>query len=464
MQKKKEGYMSGNGGAKEYYIKLKTAEKAAYGFWGFGSDLVFQTVTIYLTFFYTDIFGISAAQVTTLFLVARVWDAINDPMMGALCEKFHFKMGKYRSWMFYLAIPYGISTLLVFTTPNIGTMKVAFAWVTYIAFSMLFTGMIIPATSLSSSMTQDPVERTSLNSFRMFCSGVGGVACAILVPYISTNFGATTAQGYQIAMGVLAVIMVISFMVAAVVCKERVPEVESAEPFRFRDVFEQFSKNKPLLLLFVLYLAAYTFNIMVSSVGTYFVTYNMGRSDLLSTFSLMQTLPSIVPLLFVPLMVRHMGKKKVALLGCSISLIGCILVFLSPNTMIVPIFAGKAIGAFGYGILLGILWSTLPDTVEYGEYVTGRRCGGVIYSLASFSIKISLTIAGIVPTIVLGAVGYVANGVQTEQCLFAIKALNSLIPAIFLVVGLVAFSRYNLTEKRFEEIVEELHERHNNKR
>lgn len=446
---------------KRYYVKIKSGEKVAYGFWGFGSDLVFQTITIYLTFFYTDIFGISPAQVTALFLVARIWDAINDPLMGAICEKLHFKMGKYRSWMFYLAIPYGISTILLFTTPNSPAVKVVFAWVTYIAFGMLFTGMIIPATSLSSSMTQDPVERTSLNSFRMFCSQLGGVGCSILVPYLSTHLGSTPKQGYQFAMAILAIIMAISFMVAAKVCQERVPETNSEEPFRFRDVFEQFTKNKPLLFVFVLYLAAYTFNIMVSSVGTYFVTYNMKRGDLLGTWSLTQTLPSIFPLLFVPAMVRRIGKKKVALLGAAISLIGMLMFFFSPDTAFTWLFIGKGIGSFGYGIELGILWSILPDTVEYGEYITGRRCAGVVYSLASLSIKISLTIAGIVPTIVLDAVNYVPNGVQTESCLTAIRFLNSLIPAIFLLIGIIVFSRYSLTEKRFEEIVVELTKRRN---
>lgn len=446
---------------KRYYVKIRPGEKAAYGFWGFGSDLVFQTITIYLTFFYTDIFGISTAQVAALFLAARVWDAINDPLMGAICEKLHFKMGKYRSWMFYLAIPYGISTVLCFTTPGSPAVKVAFAWITYIVFGMLFTGMIIPATSLSSSMTQDPVERTSLNSFRMFCSQLGGVVCAILVPYLAGHLGATPAQGYQFAMAILSVVMVVSFMVAAKVCKERVPETISKVPFRIKDIFEQFTKNKPLLILFVLFLCSYTYNIMVSSVGTYYVTYNMNRSDLMGIWSLTQILPSLFPLLFVPAMVKKIGKKNVALIGAGISLIGMLIFYFTPDTLFIPLFIGKGLGSFGFGIALGILWSTLPDTVEYGEYTTGRRCGGVVYSLASFSIKISLTIAGIVPTMILSAVNYVPNGIQTESCLSAIKALNSLIPAIFLLIGIFVFSRYSLTEEKFEEIVLELAKRRN---
>ncbi|MFA9381219.1 MAG: MFS transporter, partial [Acetanaerobacterium sp.] len=169
--------------SKRYSVKIGTGEKMAYGFWGLGSDLVFQTVTIYLTFFYTDIFGISVAQVTALFLVARIWDAVVDPLVGAMVEKSHFKHGKYIPWFVGLCIPYGISTILVFTTPE-GISKVAFAWFTYIIFGTLFAGIIIPVTSLSSSMTQDPIERTKLNSFRMFCSGIGGVGCSVLVPWL----------------------------------------------------------------------------------------------------------------------------------------------------------------------------------------------------------------------------------------------------------------------------------------
>lgn len=443
--------------SRRYYVKIGTGEKMAYGFWGFGSDLVFQTITIYLTFFYTDIFGITPAQVTVLFLAARVWDAINDPLMGAIVEKCHFKHGKYIPWFVGLCIPYGISTVLVFTTPE-SVSKVVFAWFTYILFGMLFTGIIIPVTSLSSSMTQDPIERAKLNSFRMFCSGIGGVACSILVPKLSASLGTTPQNGYQRAMLVLSVVMVISFLTAGKVCKERVPEsaLDAEEPFRWRDIGTQFSKNKPLLILFVMYLAAYTYNIMVSSVGTYFIQYNLGGRMDMGTWNLLQTLPSIIPMLFVPAIAKRVGKKMTIIYGCIISTIGMLLFFVMPDGALTGFCIGKALGSFGYGMTLATMWSTLPDCVEYGEYATGRRCGGLIFSLASFSIKISMTIAGIVPTILFDRTGYVPNAVQNAATLTAIKALNSLIPAIILIIGIVVYTRYTLTEKRFDEIVQEL--------
>lgn len=446
--------------SKRYYVKISTGEKAAYGFWGFGSDLVFQTITIYLTFFYTDIFGISAAQVTALFIAARVWDAINDPLMGAIVEKCNFKHGKYIPWFVSLCIPYGISTVLVFTTP-LGISKVAYAWFTYILFGMLFTAIIIPVTSLSSSMTQDPLERAKLNSFRMFCSGIGGVACAVLVPFLAEKLGTTPQNGYQRAMIVMAAIMVISFLTAGKFCKERVPQsaIGKAEPFRWRDVGIQFTKNKPLLILFVMFLCAYTYNILVSSVGTYFVTYNIEGKISMGTWSLLQTLPSIIPMLFVPAMAKKIGKKMVVIWGCVISVIGMLIFVIMPDTALIVLCIGKSLGAFGYGMTLATIWSTLPDCVEYGEYVTGRRCGGLIFSLASFSIKISLTIAGILPTIVFSIVDYVPNGVQNASCLFAIKAMNSLIPAVILIIGILVYTKYNLIEKHFHEIVEELTKR-----
>jgi GPH family glycoside/pentoside/hexuronide:cation symporter len=446
--------------SRRYYIKIGSGEKLAYGFWGFGSDLVFQTITIYLTFFYTDIFGISAVQVTALFLAARVWDAINDPLMGALVEKCHFKKGKYIPWFVGLCIPYGISTILVFTTPE-SISKVAYAWFTYILFGMLFTGIIIPVTSLSSSMTQDPIERAKLNSFRMFCSGLGGVACAVLVPILSERLGTTPQNGYQRAMIVMAVIMVISFLVTGKVCKERVPEsqLDRQEPFKWRDIGTQLTKNKPLLILFVMYLVAYTYNILVSSVGTYFVTYNLGGRISMATWSMLQTLPSIIPMLFVPAIAKRIGKKKTVITGCLISTIGMLVFFFMPKGASAGFCFGKMLGAFGYGMTLATIWSTLPDCVEYGEYVTGRRCGGLVFSLASFSIKISLTIAGILPTIVFSFVHYVPNGVQNAACLTAIKAMNSIIPAVILIIGIIVYRSYSLTEDKYDFIVEELTKR-----
>lgn len=446
--------------SKRYYTKIGFGEKMAYGFWGFGSDLVFQTVTIFLTFFYTDIFKISLIQVTVLFLVARLWDAIIDPVTGTLIEKCHFKHGKYIPWFVGLCIPYGISTVLVFTTPE-GISKVAFAWFTYILFGTLFSGIIIPVTSLSSSMTQDPIERAKLNSFRMFCSGIGGVGCSVLVPILSEKLGNTPQDGYQRAMIVLSVIMVFSFLVAGKFCKERVPEsaLDKEEPFHLRDIGTQFTKNKPLLILFVMYLTSYTFNILVSSVGTYFVSYNIKGGISMANWSLIQTLPSIIPMLFVPTIAKKVGKKMTVIYGCVISTIGMILFFLLPDTAIAGLCICKGLGAFGYGMTLAAIWSTLPDCVEYGEYVTNRRCGGLIFALASFSIKISLTIAGILPTIILGCVGYIPDGVQNATCLTAIKAMNSLIPAVIVIIGILVYSKYSLTEKRFDSIVEELTKR-----
>ena len=150
----------------------------------------------------------------------------------------------------------------------------------------------------------------------------------------------------------------------------------------------------------------------------------------MGTWNLLQTLPSIIPMLFVPAIARRVGKKMTVIYGCAISTIGMLLFFVMPNTMMIGFCIGKALGSFGYGMTLATIWSTLPDCVEYGEYVTGRPLRlGSIFSLASFSIKISMTIAGILPTILFSFTGDVANAVQNEATLTVIKALNSLVPA-----------------------------------
>jgi len=378
--------------ASKYYTKIPTGEKVAYGFWGFGSDLVWQTVSLYLTFYYTDIFGISAAQVTLLFLVSRIWDAINDPLMGIIIDKVHLKNKnnyKYIPWFQRLVIPFGIVTVLVFTTP-VGISKIAFAWFTYIVFGMLFTAVSIPVISLSSAMTQDPIERTKLNSFCLFCSGIGGVSCSVLVPFLSERLGTTPQTGYQRTMIVISIIMVISYLTTSFFCKERVPEVktnDSEGSLTLSDVLEMFKKNRPLLILIAMYLAAYTFNIVISSVGTYFVTYNLEGKISVGIWSLLQTLPSIIPMLFVPALAAKVGKKMVVQTGGIIGIIGAAIVYVMPSASLVGLCIGKGIGALGYGMAIAAIWSTMPDTVEYGEYVIGKRAGGLIFSLATFSIK-----------------------------------------------------------------------------
>lgn len=447
----------GNGDAEKYFVKLPAVEKATYLIGGFGTDLIFATVMMFLTFFYTDIYGITPTQVAMLFLVARVWDAINDPIMGAICEKCNFRRGKYRSWILYMTVPYGLSAILCFTTPESQAMKLAYAWVTYILFGMLFTAVIIPFTSLSSSMTQDPLERTYLNSYRMLGSQLGSVGAAVLVPYLSIRLGSSIAQGYQYTMVILAVMFMITFLLTYYVCQERVPA--SSEPFHFKEIVEQFRKNTPLVLMFCLYVGVYSFSMIFGAMGTYYVTYNVGRPDLLGTFSVLNTLPSVIPLVLVPPMVRKIGKKNVVFTGCTISIIGSASIFFFPYHAIVPIFTAKAVASFGYGILMGILWSTIPDTVEYGEYVTGRRSGGVIYAMASFAIKVAMTIAGVVPTLILDYVGYVPNAEQSARALAGINILTSIVPAACLLIAMIIFTRYNLTPDVFHDIVKKIAER-----
>jgi len=311
-------------------------------------------------------------------------------------------------------------------------------------------------------MTQDPIERTKLNSFCLFCSGIGGVSCSVLVPFLSERLGTTPQTGYQRTMIVISIIMVISYLTTSFFCKERVPEVktnDSEGSLTLSDVLEMFKKNRPLLILIAMYLAAYTFNIVISSVGTYFVTYNLEGKISVGIWSLLQTLPSIIPMLFVPALAAKVGKKMVVQTGGIIGIIGAAIVYVMPSASLVGLCIGKGIGALGYGMAIAAIWSTMPDTVEYGEYVIGKRAGGLIFSLATFSIKLALAIAGIVPTIVFSIVEYVPNGVQTAECLEAIKIMNSIMPGIILLVGVIIYSRYSLTEKRYADIVEILADR-----
>ena len=198
--------------SKRFYVKIGTGEKLAYGFWGFGSDLVFQTITIYLTFFYTDIFGITPAQVTALFLAARVWDAINDPMMGTICERLQPKKGKYWVYIRWGAVPFGLAAVLTYTTPNMSYgLKIVWALVTYNLLNMLYTFIIQPYISAASLMTNDQSERTRLQSTRMTLAQAGGVVCAIMLPELSGFFSQymTLAQGYMVTTIIMAVIMVV---------------------------------------------------------------------------------------------------------------------------------------------------------------------------------------------------------------------------------------------------------------
>ncbi|MGX2959801.1 MFS transporter [Peribacillus sp. JNUCC 23] len=441
------------------FYKLERKEVFGYSLVDFAMNLMFQAVLMFITFYYTDVYGLTAVEVSLMFLLSRFWDMINDPMMGAVAERLKPKKGKYKPYILWGAAPYALLAVLTFTVPDMGHAgKLIWAYATYNLLNMLYTFIIQPYISLTTVMTADPQERTKLNSFRMVFAQSGGVVVAVFIPFLSAYFGqGDQAKGYQLTVMLLSVITVALLIYGFTTIKERIESTSHLDPVKVKDIFIQLMTNRPSIVLFLLFLGVYGFNTVASASGIYYMTYNADRTDLIGWFSLLNVLPSVIAVPFVPMLVRKIKKKNTVALGLIIAGLGSLALYFIPVSAVALMMVAKGVASFGYGLLMGILWSIIPDAVEYAEYNTGKRYPAIVYTTIGLGLKASMTIGGVIPTWVLASVGYVPNTAQSTEALGGILFLVAGLPAIICLVTLVIFMAfYNLTEERVEEIMNEL--------
>lgn len=436
------------------YYKLGGKEVLGYSSVDFAMNLVFQCIALYISYFYTDIFGIKPAHVAILFAVSRIWDAINDPLMGTICERMQPKRGKYWVYILWGAIPFGLAAVMTYTTPNFSYAgKLVWATVGYNLLNMLYTFIIQPYISVATLMTNDQHERTRLQSIRMTMAQCGGVVCALMLPELSKYFSRymTLAQGYMVTTIIMAVIMVAILIWASRQIVERIPPqpVDPEHKAGIRDVFQLLFRVGPVFVMFLLFLGVYTMSQVQSTMGAYYVKYYAGREDMLSWFSMIMMLFSVLGVPCVPALAKRLKKKGTVMFGLAMAGLGCLVLYLMPTSAMVGMMAARAITGFGYGVLMGIVWSVVTDPVEYADWKTGKRYTAIVMTLIGLGIKFSMIIGGSLPTAVLDAVGYVANQTQTPQALSAIRNLTTLLPLAAVVLAMVIYGFfYHLSEEK----------------
>ncbi len=451
------------------YYKLDKREVIGYSSIDFAMNLVFQCIALYISYFYTDIFGIKPGHVAILFAVSRLWDAINDPMMGTICERLSPKKGKYWVYIMWGSIPFGVVAILTYTTPGFSyNMKLVWAAITYNLLNMLYTFIIQPYISAASLMTNDQDERTRLQSTRMMLAQSGGVVCAIMLPNLSGFFTKymTLAQGYMVTTAIMAVVMVSILMWGSHQIVERIPAppIDPNNKANIKDVFTLLFTVGPVFIMFVLFLGVYTLSQVQSTMGAYYIKYYAGREDMLSWFSMMMMLPSVFGVPCVPWLTKKVKKKGTVMVGLALAAAGALLLYFMPPTALTGMMVSRGITSFGYGILMGILWAIITDPVEYADWKTGKRYTAIVMTLIGLGIKFAMIIGGSVPTAIMESCGYVANEVQSEQVISAIRNLTALLPLAVVVVTMVIFGAfYHLNEEKVADIQKQIAERNANR-
>jgi len=439
--------------------KVLFREKIGYAAGDFAFCLYWQMFSMFLLFFYTDIFGISAAAAGTMFLVTRLWDTANDPIMGIISDRTNTRWGKFRPFLLFFPVPLAVVGILTFSTPELSPLgKIIWAYVTYGLLMMLYTAVNVPYASLLGVMTDDPDEKTSFASFRTIGAYLGSMFVQGVTVHLVAYFGGGNEKlGYQLTFVSYAVTAVVLFFLTFKLTTERVKPIK--QDTSIKKDFSDLIKNGPWLVLFIVGVSIILSISVRGATIMYYFKYALNNNPLSWLFMLEGSVACIIGMLFLKTITVKTGKRNGMMLLLAGYTLFSIVFYYIPLTHIYLVFIGYFVISLFFGPLLPLLWSMYADTADYSEWKNGRRATGLIFSASSSSQKLGWALAGSVTGWLLTYFGFEANMQQSPESLFGIKLLMSYIPAVLTVAGIGACIFYKLDKKEFDKIKLELDQR-----
>ena len=440
-------------------MKLSFRERLSYGLGTTGEQFPNFIIQTYLFFYFNMVVGLNAAVIGTIMLVARVWDAINDPMMGAIADRTRTRWGSYRPWAFFATIPMGIFLVLTFTNVDLtGGAKAIYCAAMYILFGMSNTASLIPLGSMLNVMTDDNQERSVLGSFREFGSSIGNLVGSIAVPLIVTAFinsGMGEARGYQMTALVLSILCFVMLAITFFNTKERIaPPAGSGQGF-FAS-FKVLKGNVPGICLIFFFFFITTAIITRQMFNAYYAGFVLQDDSMTGTLLMVMSIAPFFILYFIPKIAGRYGKRFQLILGCVIVVVGGILFYAAGTGKVMNLAASFVVG-LGQVLTFSGVWASLPDAADYGEYVNGIHAPGVLYSIANFGLKIGMSAAGVLLSIGLAASGFDETAaVQAAGVADGLRAFNALSLILPTVCAALCVIPYKLTAQRATEIAREL--------
>ena len=440
--------------------RLSVKEKVGYGIGDAAANFIFQTMVIFQLAFYTDTFGISAAAAGTLFLVVRVFDAAFDPLMGVVADRTKTRWGKFRPWVLWTAVPFGVMGYLTFSTPDLGpTGKLAWAYLTYIVLMMVYSANNLPYSALSGVMTGDVAERTSLSQYRFVAAMLSQLVIQGLALPMVKQFGqGNDARGYQITMGIFSALAVVFFVITFLTTRERIqppPDQQSSIAQDFRDLLS----NGPWLSMFFLTIALFVTLALRGGAMLYYFKYYVQREDFFSIFNVLGTGATIVGVMGSKALSMRFGKRNLFIGGLVLTLVFTAAFVVLPRTALTLITATEMARQFAYGFTIPLLWAMMADVADYSEWKNRRRATAVVFSAIVFGLKAGLGVGGAIGAYVLSAYGYVPNVAQTERALQGIRLSASLFPAIGFGLCVLCLYFYRIDRRLEVQISDDLEER-----
>ncbi len=446
-------------------VKLSVQEKVAYGLGDTASNFIWALMMNFIMYFYTDIFGITAAAAGTMLLVARFTDGIWDFFVGAVADRTKTQWGRFRPYLLWLCVPLAVVFVLAFTTPDFGSWgKLVWAWTTYNALMLLYSALNIPYGALSGVMTDDPLERTSVNSYRMALAQVGGIIANSSFLILINYFGGANPQlGAQRTVMLFSAVAVIFFLISFFATRERI-QPPPEQNTKLRDDIKTLLANRHWVMMFIAGVVNITFAVLRGTAGIYYLkSYLVWDDGRIATYFLITGLAMIFGAMMTKNMVKVMGKKTSFITSMVIVALTAIpFYWIRPDqTALVVTF--QILGMIFAGINATLYWALVADTADYAEWQFKVRTTGIIFSATTSSQKAGMGIGAAFAGWWLSHFGYVAHSAQSAESINGILLLNSLIPAAGLLLLAASFTRYGLSEERCKIMREDLAERRSGK-
>ena len=457
--------MSAKAAESNGFYKLSWLQRIGFGSGDLAQNLIYQTISMYLLFFYTNVYGLDPSVAAIMFLIVRIVDVIWDPLVGTFVDKHDPKLGKYRAYLVLGGIPLTGFAILCFWNGFSGSLL--YAYITYVGLSMCYTLVNVPYGALNASLTRDTNEITILTSVRMFMANVGGLAVGMGIPIIVKLFDPGETSDLSSSDSAWFSTMTIYGLVGLgllIFCfsqtRERVVmDKKETENVKVSDLWLEFVRNRPLRILAFFFITAFAMMAIGNSAGAYYINYNLhGSAAQLSIFMGLGSFPAFIFMPMIPAIKRMVGKKGMFYIFLITAIIGMAMLYAISMIEVLKsqmwlVYVAQFIKSTGVIVATGYMWALVPEVISFGEYTTGRRISGIVNALTGIFYKAGMALGGVVPGLVLAFVHFDKNApVQTPFAEQGILWLVSVIPALLLIVAMFIISRYELDDDRIDAI------------
>jgi len=462
---------------------LKKRDILNFSLGDLGINLNFQLLSFWLMYFYTDVFGINVLHVGGILLVSRLWDAINDPMMGFIADRTRNKIGTYKPFIYWGAIPLNLILIACFSMPELSdTMKVVYCYFAYIMHGMIFTAVGTSYSAMGTIVTQDQQERAKISTMRMFFAVVVVITIVgsyvrpfvmgepIILEFIGKELLTLQgpsfkdeAQGWFYTSVIFGIISTVILFYTALTTKERVSE--PVKKYELKDLKNIIFKNDALMILSVSMFLNTAIWVIQNAVSGYYFKYVVGTESLLTVFFQWMLPANIIGVVLTPILTAKFGKKNIFILGS-------LIVFFAnfgrhfipiPTTEVYTLFIGLSMVGSASMMFCSICqWGMVPDTIEYGHWKTGIRAEGLPLTFFTFMQKAAMAFGAGVASLVLWLTGFVANTELSESALSGIKLLYNIFPGLFSLSCLIALLYYKLGKEKYDQVLADLNVRSQN--